>query len=151
MSMVGEFNKALRMNCKGFGVDNGGGSRRTKSIVRFLDKATGKPLLGLWVKEATRRHGSQGYFWGLNENQMDSLNKRTYPWWLILLFGTHEEGYVAKSEDVNSCVGSGRLTSQLSFRPPRSEYKIHETEIPRQFSKCQNFKEIFGTLGLSVE
>lgn len=146
MSTVGEFGKALRMLCKGVAL-----GRRTRNFFTVVDNATLKPLSGLYVKEASRRYGSQGYFWGLNENQRQSLNRMRCPRWVVLFFGPREAGYVATAEQVNRLVASGNLSSQPSIGFPPREYKIHEPEIPREFSECQNFEDIFTTLRLPKE
>ena len=146
MSTVGEFRTALRMQCKGAFLGRGGENRRTENVVIVTDGATRKPLFRLYVKKARDRHGSQGYFWGLNENHLTWLNERP-PWWLVLLCGTQEEGYIGTAEQVNQCVSSGKWPLQWSIQPSRSEYKVHETSIPREFSKCQSFQDIFTTLG----
>lgn len=148
MSTVGEFRKALRMQCKGCAL-----KRIERNLFQVVESRTLKPLATLYVKEAARQHGSQGYFWGLNENQLRSLDSIRCSRWVVLLFGPREEGYVATAQQVNAVVASGNFSSQRLRGSKREyrEYKIHETEIPREFSKCQNFGEIFQTLGLPKE
>ena len=108
---------------------------------------SGKPLLALWAKYSTRRCGSQVYFWGLNRNQLRSLNSQSYPWWLVLLFGNLEGSYLASASQVNLHIQRGGWPSQTS-RPEYEEYKIHEKNIKSSFQKFEKFSEVFQALKL---
>lgn len=146
MSKVEEFKKVLPMQCKGCALKRG-----TGNFFTVVDSATLNPRHGLYVKEARTRKGSQGYWWGLNVNQLTSLNRMTCQRWVVLLFGSEEQGHVARGEDVKRLAASGAWSLQRSKRgvPITPEYKLKENTLPRQFSKCQNFKEIFGVMDLS--
>ena len=145
MSTVKKFKKALSMHCK-----DGTLKRGNRNLFSLVDNATLEPLCGLYVKEATRRLGSQGYFWGLNKNQLHSLIRMTCPRWVVLLFGSQEQGFVARGEEVNRLADSGVWSPQRSKhgRKIPTEYKIKENNLPREFWKSQNFSEIFETMGL---
>jgi hypothetical protein len=148
MDMTTKFTLALRRHIKDKGIrlDRGGGSRRTQSIIRLSSADTRQPLLVLWAKYSTRRLGSQGYFWGLNQNQLQSLNNQSYPWWLVLLFGTREGIYLATKGQANGHIDRREWSCQ-TLRP---EYKIHEKDIKGEFQRCDKFSDVFQALRLSA-
>ena len=134
---------AILNRYKDVSVDSFGGSRRSQSIIRIREFPSGKPRVALYAKHATREHGPSGHFWGVTGNHIDSLNTNICPWWLVLLFGDQEEGYVLSADQVNRCISSGDWPSET----PRSEYKIHDSTLPTQVSRFTTFTDLFRAIG----
>jgi hypothetical protein len=126
-------------------VDSHGGSRCSESIFRITELRSRKPRVTLYAKHATEEHGPSGHFWGVTGNHIDALNTNICPWWLVLLFGDQEEGYLLSAGQVNRCISSGNWSSEAS----RSEYKIHESTLPTQVSRFTTFTDLFRAIGLS--
>ena len=61
-------------------------------------------------------------FWGLRKNQLDALNGSGLKWFVVLLIGPDEKGYLLTSEIVNRCVKDRRWSSA------DGEFKVHEND-----------------------
>lgn len=100
----------------------------------------------LYVKRAEKQYPSSGYWWGVNDNQISSLNGRSCQWWLVLLFGDGEGSYLASSQQVNRLIASGAFSLQSS----KSEYKVNEAKIQRRWQRNDSFKALVQAIGLSL-
>ncbi len=87
MNDVSALRKYLRS--QGFHTYRGGGSRRTAEVI-WITTGAGQRVMLLYVKRADEEYPPSGYWWGVNDNQISSLNARSQPWWLVLLFGKGE-------------------------------------------------------------
>ena len=77
------------------------------------------------LKKPRNGMAREGYFWGMMESQLASLNRSKSPQWVVLLMGfigPEVPAYVATADRVGSL--------SLSFQWGKGEYKIHESEIP---------------------
>jgi hypothetical protein len=120
-----------------------GGSRATPSIIK-ITTSSGQPMMSLYVKSAASKHGSQGHFWGINENQIRSLNSKPLPWWLVLLMGSAERCYLSSGDKVYQLMEA----RTLSYQDSRHEHKIHEDQISGKWQKYPTFVDLFEALRL---
>lgn len=90
-----------------------GASRRTKNILEINGQGN-KTLV--YIKDRSEAPG----FWGLNENQVFGLNKSNTPWFLVLLVGNSEEGYIFSDKQVQQGIIDSRWSRD------KKEYKLHQ-------------------------
>ncbi len=140
---VDDFRDYLKTNISNVHLDNRGGSRQVKNIIRVSDIKTRKPIVVLWAKRATKRYRA-GFWWGINEHQVAELNKSNIPWWLVLLSGQRDRIYVAPHSQVNACLAKGEWSAQ-SDKP---EFKINENQITGKFRLSANFADVVTFVGL---
>jgi len=140
-SKVIQFTAALERECKSrklrVGLWHGGrGSRDTSNLVQIEGTATRRLL---YVKDRSEDPG----FWGLNENQLSKLRSSGLEWFVILLVGPSESGYLLTTVEVEKGAGSWSRSG--------SDFKVHEgREISGGF-QFGSFSDVFARLtdGLS--
>jgi hypothetical protein len=61
--------------------------------------------------------------WGVTKNVIDRLNNQKLPWFVILLFLTHESGYLLSMEDVNFYIKNvWPLGADGDYKPSEGSY-----------------------------
>jgi hypothetical protein len=140
---VDDFRDYLTANVPNVRLDNRGGSRRVKNIVRVIDIKTLKPVVVLWAKRATKPYRA-GFWWGINEHQLKELNNGNTPWWLVLLSGQGGRTYVAPASQVNACLQAGEWSAQND----KPEFKINEDQISGKFRRSTTYADIVTLVGL---
>jgi len=67
------------------------------------------------------------WFWGITKNRLRLLRESPCAWFVVLLAGSPEAGYLVPASEVDSCVESGqwRLASD-------GDFKIHPATLPEE-------------------
>jgi hypothetical protein len=132
---VDEFETSLAVRAIGLGVSVrrwSGGAKSTPNLLEILK--AGVPQKLIYVKDKTDAPG----FWGLNQNQLDSLSKSGVPWCVVLLVGSGEAGYILNPTQVTA--------SKSAWSHSGSDYKVHEgSEIGGAYS-FSSFAQAFGNI-----
>ena len=133
-SKVIQFTSALESECKSRKLKVGrwhGGSRDTSNLVQVEGTAT-KRLL--YVKDRSEDPG----FWGLNENQLNKLRSSGLEWFVILLVGQSETGYLLTAAEVERGTGS--------WSRGGSDFKVHEGQEISGGFRFASFSDAFTRL-----
>ena len=71
---------------------------------------------------------SGGGFWGLRPRRLDFLRNGRCQWFLVLLLGSPETGYMLPSAEVDHCTSSG------VWAPGKDgSFKVHEAGLSKEF------------------
>jgi hypothetical protein len=127
------FADRLARRCKGHGLRAGrwgGASRRTGNVLEIIARPRSTVL---YVKDRSEPPG----FWGLNESQLDSLRQSRSDWYVILLVGSAEQGYLLTSEQVERAIS----TRKWSFST--TDWKIHEGSELAGAYRFNSFETLF--------
>jgi len=111
------------------------GSKR--STANLLELRSSETDVVFYVKDKSDSPG----FWGLNENQLYSLESSGIPWSVILLVGSDEHGYLIGADQVI------RSIEDNLWSRSESDFKIHEgnQEIPIAH-RFESFSQLFSKL-----
>jgi hypothetical protein len=61
--------------------------------------------------------------WGVTANVIARLKEQKMPWWVVLLYFTHESGYLLKSDDVDYYIKNiWPLGSDGDYKPSEGNY-----------------------------
>ncbi len=110
------------------------GHKSTRNLLRLSTK-TGDTVL--YVKDSTNEPG----FWGINGNQVDRLNKSAENWFLVLLEGSGEAGFLLSGEQVSRGIARNRWSLQAD----KAEYKIQVGQIDHA-SRFSSFDQLLARL-----
>ncbi len=88
------------------------------------------------------RSDSEG-FWGVNTNRVEALKKSRLPWFLALLVGPGETGYLLKDHDVLRALDGWS-------RDQAGEYKVHEPRDLSGFKRFDRFDDLIAALQKSA-
>jgi hypothetical protein len=138
-SKVIQFTAALERECKSRKLRVGlwhGGSKNTSNLVQIEGAAVRRLL---YVKDRSEDPG----FWGLNENQLSKLRSSGLEWFVILLVGPSESGYLLTTAEVEK--------GASSWSQSGSDFKVHEGHEVSGGFQFRSFSDVFPRLtdGLS--
>jgi len=84
------------------------------------------------------RTDSEG-FWGVTPNRVKALERSELPWFLALLVGPGETGYLGRGPDVMRALPSWS-------RARDGEYKVHEPRDLATFKRFEHFEDLISAL-----
>jgi len=114
----------------------GGGARKTSNILEVVPMPRAAPLL-LYVKTRSESGG----FWGLRKNQMDALRGSGRNWFVVLLIGPGETGYVLSSDQVERSI----TERKWSFGHA-GDYKVHENHEIKGAAEFNDWKALIASV-----
>lgn len=80
--------------------------------------------------------------WGVTANVIQRLQAQAKPWFVILLFESHSQGYLLSQADVEYCIGSvWALGRDGDYKPSSGSYLSRK----RPFYSIQGFVDAIGT------
>lgn len=132
---LSQFLSSLEQYCAHHGLNTGkwgGGAKSTPNLVEVLARS---PKL-LYVKESNIGEG----FWGVNENQIEALEKSGHEWWLILLIGPGESAYVVSRQQVMDAI------ADCVWSRGQRDYKVHEGNELAGATKVAGYNDLFLSL-----
>jgi len=102
------------------------------SISRQVFEITGSKNCLLYVKSRS----AHPFKWGATANVIDRLKNQEIPWFLILLFLSHETGYLLSSNDVNYYIKSvWPLAADGDYKPSEGTY-LHRNNPFNSVKNC---------------
>jgi hypothetical protein len=113
---VSEFTQELKQYSAKRGIEVSqwrGAHRNTENLLQISD---GRERVLLYVKYRSDPPG----WWGINENQLSSLSSSGLHWFVVLLVGGAESGYMLSSRQVSQGLSRGRWSRD------QNDYKLHE-------------------------
>ena len=132
-SKLAAFTERLRKYCRGHGLTATrwqGASRRTANLVE-IDTAPRRTVL--YVKDRSEPPG----FWGLNESQLDALRQSRSAWYVVLLVGSGEKGFLLSSDQVEKAIRTKKWTRS------GTDWKVHEGAEITGSLKFNGFETLF--------
>jgi hypothetical protein len=88
-----------------------GGAKATGNLLELCSES-GK--ISLYFKERSDPPG----FWSLNQNQLAAIQTAGVPWFVVLLVGAPDHGFVLSSDQV--------MKNMPSWSQSKADFKLHE-------------------------
>ena len=117
-----------------------GKGRRGQNILRVQ---SGNKSILLYFKISDWR-GPDG-FWGVTPNRLLALRQSRLPWFLVLLRGPQERGYLGQANDVQRAIDENRWSCAQD-----GEYKVHEQRELEDFKPYDNYADLIADVIAAV-
>jgi len=108
------------------------------SISQNVFEYTGQGNMLLYVKG----RAEEPLRWGVTANVIQRLQSQAKPWFVILLFESHDHGYLLSEADVEYCIGGvWALGKDGDYKPSSGSYLSRK----QPFYSIQGFLNAIGT------